>query len=375
MKVLIIGGTGTMGAPLVEILSRDKDNIIDIISRHDCKSSISNIHYIVADAFDSQNMKNILRKNPVYDAIVDFMVYQVSQYKEILDMFLQNTKQYILMSTACIYQEPTAGKKITEETPRLIDSYSEEKKHNLKSYHIMKSNLDDIVFASPLKNWTMIQPHITYNTNKFLFVLWHKDVWLYRALNYKQIVLPRDAMSCIQTLTFGNDVAYAISKLIGNKKALGEIVNIASNKTITWQQVTDSFLNAFENIFGIKPKIKWIENAQTIYDAIKDANDYNMQDHLVRREFDLSKLYNIISEELHFTEFSDNIEYCIRKLAEKNKDTEIKTDGIINGYMDRITHSRTSLNDISGKRGKLLYLCYRMGFTPKILVNWLANYK
>ena len=366
MKILVIGGTGVMGAPLVDILSSSPENIIDVISRHEKISNNDNVRYVVGDAFDFYSMEKILQMGG-YDVAVDFMVYKVDEYQKFLNLFLNNVKQYILMSTACVYEEPSKGEKITELTPRLIDSYSEDKKHDLKSYHIMKSNLDNIVFESSLKNWTMIRPHITFNTDKYLMVLWHKEIWLYRALHDKEIVLPKDAMPCIQTVSYGGEVAYAISKLVGNKKAIGEVINVASDITLTWQEYVDMLSKAFQEVYGKTLKIKWVDTAQEISDAVSASNDFNMKDHIVRREFDIKKLREIGGQDIKFTNIEGNLKKSLAEFRKSGKN--VMADGTINGYMDRLTHSKTPLSDVQGKRGKLLYLMYRYN----LVIPWLAN--
>lgn len=45
MKILIIGGTGAMGSPLVNYLCANKENIIDVVSRHEKESHYENVKY------------------------------------------------------------------------------------------------------------------------------------------------------------------------------------------------------------------------------------------------------------------------------------------------------------------------------------------
>lgn len=371
MDILVIGGTGVMGAPLVEILSEDTSNNVYVISRHKKSSKKNNLHYIVADAFDIDSMRRILldKSHGKFDSVVDFMVYKVDSYKEFLDMYLANSKQYIVLSTACVYQEPTPGDKITEETPRLIDLYSEEKRNDNHSYHIMKSNLDNIVFASHNKNYTMVRPHITFNTDKHLMVLWHKEMWLYRALHDKEIVLPKDALDCVQTVTYGGEAAYAISKLVGNSQAMGEVINIASDITITWREYIDMVADILPRVCGKELKIKWVETAKEISDAVSAADDFNMKDHLVRREFDIRKLRNIGGEDIVFTPIKSNLEKCLKDFIASGK--SVQANAIINGYMDRVTHSKSSFKDVPGKKGKLLYLMYRYNIIVPQFVRWI----
>ena len=51
MKVLILGGTGAMGRPLVKYLSKNKENDVYVISRRVQFSYENNVHYIQGNTF------------------------------------------------------------------------------------------------------------------------------------------------------------------------------------------------------------------------------------------------------------------------------------------------------------------------------------
>lgn len=53
MKVLIFGGTGAMGTPLVEFLANSGNNVF--ITSRKARQSSGNIHYITGNAHDFES--------------------------------------------------------------------------------------------------------------------------------------------------------------------------------------------------------------------------------------------------------------------------------------------------------------------------------
>ena len=107
MRILILGGTGAMGKPLVQYLSENKENSIYVVSRKERTSRESNVHYICGNAFKDAFFHEIMRKR--YDVIVvkkqgeaeqlpeNFQVlisgegkYNIPSREEIFEIFLEN---------------------------------------------------------------------------------------------------------------------------------------------------------------------------------------------------------------------------------------------------------------------------------------------
>ena len=231
MRILVIGGTGCIGTPLVKLLASGG---VDVVSRR-IMGKYERVNYISCDANELQLIKQVIIDGG-YDVIVDFMIYDVKNYKERLDIILDHCDQYICMSTACVYEEPNQKEKITEDTPLRYDNYSDDEKSNFNLYHIKKSRLDKILLDSKWNNWTLIRPHITVNKSRFPLQYFHKETWLYRALKDKKMIIDNQYLSCVQTITTAEDVAFCIHKLIGNVTTLGQIYNVTSDKTITWSE-------------------------------------------------------------------------------------------------------------------------------------------
>ena len=230
-KVLILGGTGAMGKALVELLDKS-ENEIYITSRK--KHESSEVVYLQGDAHDFEFLDETLSLH-LWDSIVDFMVYQTSEFENVIKKVLPRTKQYIFISSARVYAP--SDSLLTEDSPRLLDVCQDQSYVSTNEYALEKAREEDILLNSTYRNWTIVRPSLTYNDNRLQFALWDKEGWLYRALNGKSIVFPKNMMNIKTTMSYGGDVSAAIARLICNDKALGETVHIAGAEAITWAEV------------------------------------------------------------------------------------------------------------------------------------------
>ena len=160
MKVLVLGGTGAMGQPLIKQLSLQGDDVY-VTSRRKYESK-DNIHFIQGDAHDLQFIKQQLRTE--YDVIVDFMIYGTETFKERADLYLNATGQYMFLSSARVYAQ--SKEPIKEDSPRLLDVCKDKDYLRTDEYALAKARSEDILFNSEKNNWTIIRPYITYNIKR-----------------------------------------------------------------------------------------------------------------------------------------------------------------------------------------------------------------
>lgn len=90
-------------------------------------------------------------------------------------------------------------------------------------YALAKARQENILLTTNKKNWTIIRPYKTYNNNRLQLGMYEKEEWLYRLMMGKTLVFPNELKKRKTTLTYAADVAVAISELIENESAYGEI--------------------------------------------------------------------------------------------------------------------------------------------------------
>ena len=238
MKILILGGTGAMGAHLVDILSQNDDNEIFVTTRRNRTAKKENITYVVGDAHGNGFISSLLKQEE-WDAIVDFMVYNTEEFKFRADLFLSSCKQYVFLSSSRVYAD--SKEPITEKSPRLLDVCNDKEYLSTDEYALTKARQENILFESGKKNWTIIRPYITFSENRLQLGVLEKEYWLYAVLNCGVLVFSKDIAQHTTTLTYGYDVARGITAIIGNAKAYGEAFHITGNNAIKWQSVFELY--------------------------------------------------------------------------------------------------------------------------------------
>ena len=240
-NILVLGGTGAMGTPLVQQLAQE-NNVYVTSRRKRQLSNSSNITYIQGNAKDVKFLADVLSQRR-WDSVVDFMVWG-KEFEQVSSLMLKSTEQYVFISSARVYAQTESP--ITEYTPRLLDVCNDEEYLKTNEYALAKAREEDLLLKSGKKNFTIIRPTITYNKNRLQLGVLEKENWVYRVLHGRSIVFSKDIAKKITTMTYGEDMAKGIASLVGKEDARGEVFNITCPQSLLWSEVLDIYLNVFE---------------------------------------------------------------------------------------------------------------------------------
>ncbi len=289
-KVLVIGGTGTMGGYLCPLLAQ-KGYEVDAIAG-EIKKDSNGVRYHLANALDNEVLKQFLSQG--YDAVVDFMWYSdIDLYWSRYKMFLNETDHYFALSSYRVYADSPNGP-LTETSPRLSESLDScDMWHHNTGYAQIKCEMEDILTASGGENWTILRPTVVYCPGRMPLLTWSKNEVALRAYAGKKIVLPREALDKKTTMVWGEDVAKMICGLMFNPSAKKEIYNIATAETLTWGEV----LEHYQKTLGLEAEfcdtedfLRIITAADPSENKLKWAKFILYYDRLYNRSVDNSKV-------------------------------------------------------------------------------------
>lgn len=340
-KILILGGTGAMGKFLVKRLSASHH--VYVTSRKVHKPS-SNITYYQGDAHDENFLRSILKKEK-WLAIIDFMHYGTKEFEKRYQSLLDNTDQYVFLSSSRVYAASEAP--LTEESPRLLNVISNKDFIRSDDYALAKARQEDMLKNSGRNNWTCIRPYMTYDSYRMDLGFFPKELWLYRVLHGKSVLFPLDVASKRTTLTFGDDVAFCISCLVGNQDAKGQIYQIMQPNNNTWPEVIKVYKKALE-MKGVTMNVKYV-------DSLPIKEPIYIYDRIYNRIFDNSKINDI--KELKYKDVTEGIPKCVDEFLSNISFKDI--DWKLQAYWDRILKEHTSMNEIPNLQHKLEYLLFR----------------
>lgn len=352
MNILVLGGTGPMGVPLVQKLS--KEHQVYVTSRSQ-RESRENITYIQGNAKENEFLTRVLTMQP-WDAVVDFMVYSVAELQAYTPLFLDNTKQYIFISSSRVYAE--ADGLITENTPRLLEASQDDEYLKTSEYALLKARGEDVLLKSGRTNFTIIRPTITYNTYRLQLGVLEKENWLYRALHGRSIVFSEDVNDKLTTMTLGDDVAGGIISVIDEPKAMGEVFHVTSPISLPWHEVLATYVAVLKKHLGrdipvvMTKKSTNLKFPSRVYQLIY-CRYFN-------RTFDNSKIAQFCDVN-SFTLPQVGLAKCLEDFLKAPHFNRIPWD--IEAVNDKVTGERTPLREIPHMGNKFTYFCYRNSLT------------
>lgn len=355
MKVLIFGGTGAMGTSLVGMLA-EQGHEVCVTTRRARRSDLQNVKYIRGNAHEMDFVRRLLTGK--YDVIVDFMVYGSNEFAERASELLQNTGQYVFLSSSRVYADSVEP--IRESSPRLLDVCDDAVYLNTDEYALAKAREEDILRNSGCLNWTVIRPYITYSNKRLQLGFWEKEAWLQRVLRGGTIVRFKDIESRYTTLTDGNDVAKGIACLLGNEKALGESFHIVSSKSMLWHDVWELYKRVIFEETGTMPKEYAIDSGADAAHYIGADYQYRY-DRMFNRKFDSGKLATSIGTGMDYVPMDKGLEKALREFLREGREF-LGCDWWLEGYLDRITGEHAAIGSIHGRKDKAKYILSRYTF-------------
>ena len=286
MKILIIGGTGTISTAISRQLLSDDSVELYLVNRGNRNSELpGNVNIIEADVSDEAAFAAKV-EGMSFDAVCDFIAFVPAQVERDYRIFAGKTKQYVFISSASAYQKPLSDYRVSEATP-LANPYWQ--------YSRDKIACEDFLMKMYRENGfpvTIVRPSHTYDERAVpLGVHGKNGSWqvIKRMMEGKQVILHGDGTS-LWTMTHNKDFAKAFIGLLGNIHAIGEAVQITSDETVTWNQI----YTAIASHLGVEFKPYYVSS-----DFLAAVSDYDFEGGLTGDKsnsvvFDNTKLHRLV---------------------------------------------------------------------------------
>ncbi len=291
MKVLFIGGTGTISAAIVRRLAEDKNWEVWLLNRGRRDLGLSgSIHQIVADINDEAAVTEALG-DMFFDVICEFIGFKVADVERDYRLFKDRTHQYIYTSSASAYQKPVTNYIITEETA-LSNPYWQYSRDKIACEEFLMKKYSEEGFPV-----TIVRPSHTYDERKIpVGVHGDNGSWqvIKRMMEGKPVIIQGDGSS-LWALTWNDDFAVGYIGLMGNRQAIGEAFQITGDEILTWNQIYQTIADAL----GVQLNAYHI--ATDFIDAAAKAFGYDIGDGLLGDKsesvvFDNSKLKRLVPD-------------------------------------------------------------------------------
>ena len=328
MKILIIGGTGTISSAITRQLVAEGHDLW-LVNRGSRREEVpASVKQLMVDI--NLHEDELVRKlgNDQFDCVCEFIGFDPKQVIRDIRIFYGRTKQYVYISSASAYNKPVRNHVITEGTT-LANPYWEYSRNKIASEELLMQAYRESGFPV-----TIVRPSHTY-CERGVPVSVHgtRGSWqvLKRIMEGKRVIVHGDGSS-LWTLTWNEDFARGFIGLLGNPKAIGEAFQITSDESLTWNQVYQTIADAL----GVEFKPYYISSdyLATIAPAAYDFEGNLLGDKAASVVFDCSKLKQAVPGFCATTRFDQGVRRAIAYL--KKHPEERVDDPEFDTWCDRV---------------------------------------
>lgn len=304
MRILFIGGTGTISTAITKQLAQSEHELW-LLNRGNRKEEVPvGVNQIIADINDEAEVLKQLG-DMQFDAVCDFIGFVPEQVERDYRLFAGRTRQYIYISSASAYHKPVRQYIINEGTT-LANPYWEYSRNKIACEELLMKYYREEGF--PI---TIVRPSHTYGKRSVpVGIHGQKGSWqvLKRMLEGKPVIVHGDGTS-LWTMTYNEDFARGFIGLLGNPHAIGEAFQITSDESLTWNQI----YTIVANCLGVAFKPYYVSSA---FIAEVTPEEYDMEGNLIGDKaasvvFDCSKLKRVVPGFQATTRFEEGIRHSI----------------------------------------------------------------
>jgi len=326
MKILFIGGTGTISSAITRQIISNNNHQLYLINRGTRNNNLSdNVTLIQADINDEDAVSEKI-KDLNFDVIADFIAFTPEQLERDYRLFNGKTKQFIFISSASAYQKPLSDFRINEGTP-LANPYWEYSRNKIACEEYLMKMYREKSFPV-----TIIRPSHTYDERSVpLGVHGRNGSWqvIKRMLDGKPVIIHGDGTS-LWTMTHNSDFAKGFIGLMGNLHAIGEAIQITSDETLTWNQIYQCIAEKL----GVTLKPYYVSSS-----FLAAIGNYDFEGSLIGDKgnsvvFDNSKLKRLVPSFIATKRFDEGVEDTLQYIC-SHKDCQ-NPDEEFDNWCDKV---------------------------------------
>jgi nucleoside-diphosphate-sugar epimerase len=216
MRVLIMGGTRFIGVYLTELLVKQGHEVVLFNRGNRAAPSLQGVGQIIGDRTDPTQLKAKL-SGENFDVIFDNNGRELTDTQPLAEIFQDRVQHFVYMSSAGVYLK---SDQLPHVEGDLLDPKSRHRgKHETEAY-LTQLGLP----------FTSIRPTYIYGPRNYNEL----EGWFFdRIVRDRPIPIPGNGLHITQ-LGHVKDLALAMTQVLGNKQAIGEIYNISGDRFVTF---------------------------------------------------------------------------------------------------------------------------------------------
>ncbi|MEQ9236620.1 NAD-dependent epimerase/dehydratase family protein [Coleofasciculus sp. E2-BRE-01] len=225
MRILIMGGTRFIGVYLTKILVEQGHEVV-LFNRGNKPAPVEGVQQIHGDRKDATQLKEKL-SGEAFDAIFDNNGRELSDTQPLVEIFKDKVQHFVYMSSAGVYLQ-------SDQMPH-VEGDPVDPKSRHKGKHETETYLD----AQGIP-FTAIRPTYIYGPQNYNDL----EAWFFdRIVRDRPILIPSSGLYITQ-LGHCKDLARAMSLVLGNQHAIGQVYNVSGDRYVTFDGLANACIVA-----------------------------------------------------------------------------------------------------------------------------------
>jgi len=229
MRILIIGGTGTISTAITRQLL-DKGGVDIVHFNRGNRETPAGVRTIVGDRRDFTAFEERMKVEGEFDCVIDMIGFQPDEAESAVRAFKGRAGHYIYCSTVDVYSKTAAYYPIDEAHPR----------HARPSfpYAYNKANSENVLMDAHGDDFpvTIFRPAQTYGGIGFAVASVGDGVYQMKRLRQGRPIIVHGDGTSIWTACHRDDVAAAFVRAIGLTAAFGQSYNVTGEEWMTYDR-------------------------------------------------------------------------------------------------------------------------------------------
>jgi len=230
-KILVLGGTGIIGTHVCRCALEEGAHVWCLSRRGALPFAHENLKIIKCDVYNTAALNDTF-SDLRFDAVLDLLSFNAGQLRGMADLFRKRTSQYLAVSSSTVYKSKMDGL-ITEDTERINYGWN---------YSLEKMRMEEVLIKLAVNQpwtYTIIRPYITYSEQRIPAAEFELPDIYERIQTGRSLPIGDEILNTVTTVTHASDLARGIVGLIGNRRAVNTVFNIASDDFHTWKEIID----------------------------------------------------------------------------------------------------------------------------------------
>jgi len=251
MKILILGGTGTISRQIVS-QSLAAGHEVTLINRGTRKTGFEkDVTTIVADRHSS-DFADLVKDVPA-DVVIDMICFKPEDARQTTELFGDKCRQIIVTSSVAAYKRPTKSIPIREDAEELRDDES-------FIYGFWKAEIERHLNAQMGRIGaaiTIIRPSFTFGEGTANLGTLRQNRNIVRRIKDGKPLITTGEVAAPWSFTFARDLAKAYVLSAGNEKTYNKVYHVTNTELVTWEDL----YRTMGRVLGKEPELYCVPSA------------------------------------------------------------------------------------------------------------------